>query len=815
MVNDRDEILYQAEYPSLLDYPAPGKILAGPLQLAEQRDQILKQALALEKQGGGVLAIPFSKWFETTVLLLLGLLRAQLRKKKKNVYLYRTLLEPYFSWDKLSDFRGYLLVHHLPRLPALLELLQNNPNPGRVVIAAGFREEWERLTITLPCRFYSIPPEAAAPGQENESEMEDDLKQVLSEQWNQYKQLPADDQKIYRLVSLFNAWGIPLPFRLLTRALSGDEDEISLAIENAQEKNLLFWVELEDPPALLVTTQSPPLALAMLERLTAEGLAKDEFSTLCTALLKRIDPAEKEERYVLLKFFRSILTASYLWPHIQKLLDTNLSCRRWLNGLFESFRGQIDEVWKSGDTVEQLLWAIILEELRLFEQSQRVLEWGLQHAPFNKFLLQRRARLQGVRAQSNSYYLRAAEEAFSETARLSPANPYVWQAWGVMEAELGRIRKARDLFERALEAAAASGQPAEQVYTLAAFANLEIEAGRPKSAALLLDRAAPLAPRNPYIPHLRGKMAFYQGAYSQAAAWFAETARIDPMNVPARHSLGYMAFKRGHWVKALLAFQDVLAIYPENVPNLQALAELWMEKGNFAREERNYPEAARCYEHAQKYLQFLSDIEPENLYGLTAQGVHLCGMAKIYLEQNQLENAAKAMQEAETALQAVLKRKPDNKFALHALGELKMLAGDMASAEAQFSRILNEERNNVPALLSLAQLHYTKASEEAAQQYLEQAERILKTAESSFQDPEKGEYPLSRHELIRAYNTRAEIELKAGRANNALAFAEAAALHDQENAYTLRCLARVYEEMGENEKARAHWEKAQRSAESL
>lgn len=62
------------------------------------------------------------------------------------------------------------------------------------------------------------------------------------------------------LVALFDVWGVPLPFRLLARALTSEEEAVGEAVEEATALGLLVWVEMERPPTLLVATPDPGVA---------------------------------------------------------------------------------------------------------------------------------------------------------------------------------------------------------------------------------------------------------------------------------------------------------------------------------------------------------------------------------------------------------------------------------------------------------------------------------------------------------------------------------------------------------------------------
>lgn len=749
--------------------------------LERHRDEILRKAAGLEEQGGGLLLITHTEGQEPSVLLLLTLFIGRLKRQGKPVRLYRSRLEPELP-ATLPD-RGYLLVHQFPQCPGLLELLETDLTPGRVVIATGLREEWESLQLHLPHLFYRLP--------EGAEEGEQALNAVVQIELDGYRQM-GPDAKAYFLVALFDAWGIPLPFSLLARALNRDEDEVGVLVEKAHTQHLLSWIELEKPPALLVSTKSPLVARMMVGTIRSEGKTEAEVLNEYATVIRAVDPEDKGERYTVLKLFQALLRGSHQWETVRNTWGIQESRRRWLLELIHRTDEAINQIWQRGDATEHLLWGKLLEELRLFEESDRVFRDGLHHAPDNPFLLHAQAKMLGEWARFESLRYPAADQAFREAARRMPENPYVWQAWGVMEKERGNARQASGHFEQALQAAHATRRSSDTIYTLVAWADLEIERGNYAKAEALLNQAGELSPSSLYVPHLRGKMAFYQGNYPGAEEHLNGVLAIDPVNVPALNTLGDMALKRGHWKRAEQLLHQALRINPENIPTLHALGELWVERGDLAASVGEDSEALTCYGKAEERLLQILELELKNRHALVALG-------RLYTKWARLE--PERARKAEARLDEALRLHPTNKFALHVLGELKREQGAMEEAEQHFMRVLQQDRENLPALLSLADLYLTQGRRDEAQELLNRVGRDTGAIE-------RGEFPLPTHELIRAYNMWAWVELKAEKREQALTHVEQAIEHDRENAYTHRTYAQILEAMGRDEDARMHREKA-------
>jgi tetratricopeptide (TPR) repeat protein len=752
--------------------------------LKQHRNEILQEAATLEQHGGGLLLVPYSESQEASVLLLLTLLIGRLVREKKPVQLYRAPLEPFPPGD--LPMSGYLLVHNLPLMDGLLDQFTYGPvalSSRPVVVATGTREELQQLRIALPHAFHR----ALEPLEEATAEFE----QAKTSERQAYRQL-GRDARAYFLVALFDAWGIPLPFSLLARALNADEDEVGLLVEKAHTMGLLYWIELEKPPALLVSTKAPSLARTMVDLIVREGPAGTEVLEEYATVIKAVDPGEKEERYTALKLFQALLRGSHRWGAVQESWRIQGPRRKWLLELIRRTEETLEGIWQQGDTTEHLLWGKLFEELRDFERSDRLFSQGLNQDPRNPFLLHARAKLLGDWARLDRIRLQAAEDAFREAAQRMPENPYIWQAWGVMEAELDRAGEARRHFDQALRAARAARRERDTLYTLIAWADLEIEAGEYPTANRLLGEVERLAPQSPYGLHLRGKKAFYEGKYREAEAALRGVLAIDPVNVPGLNTLGVMALKRGHWAKAERFFLQALAIHPENIPTLHALGELWAERGDLAAAEEGRDEALACYRKAEERFRQIIEWESRNLYALVALG-------RLSTKWTSLEPERAG--EAERQLQEALRLHPANKFALHALGELRRQQGKLKEAEGYFTEALRSHRDNLPALLSLAELYLMQDRQPEAQQILSSVGPIIAAVE-------RGERSLPCHDLIKADNTWARVELQAQRRDQALAHIEKALEYDRENAYTHRTYAKILEALGRLEEARTHREQA-------
>lgn len=772
--------------PLALERPLWGAIRLGLNALQRHCEEIITQAVGSDPGGRKLLLIGYEDADEVIALLMLSLLFSHLRRANESVEFYYSQLDREVEESVL--FSRYLLVHSLPSCIGLLELLEVSRSCDQIIIATGLRKEWEQLQITLPYQFYSLC--------DGVEEVEQDLKPILQVEQQAYQKL-GDSARAYLLVALFDAWGVPLPFELLARALRRDEDEVGILIEKAQHQHLLYWIELEKPPALLVSTKAPRVAQAMIQAIREETPAEVEILSEYATVIGAVDPGEKEERYTVLNLLQAMLRGSYRWPDIQDKwqIPKTETRRSWLLRLIQTCQDKLETIWQQADAVELLLWGKLFEELREFERSFRVFQEGLRRFPDNLYLRHAQAKMLGLWARSEEARYPEAVRAFDELTRHFPDNPYTWQSWGVMEAECGKnIREARTYFDQALQTAT---RTSEKIYTHIAYANLELEQGFYQEASRHLQQAEELAPQYPHVLHLKGRLAFYQGEYDQAKRHLNELLASNPANLYTLHTLGVMAAKRGHWREAEEYFTHALRVHPEHLQTLHAFAELKADQGEFEAEQGHHDQAREFFQQAQAMFSQIREWEPQNPHTLVALAVLLRKWAVFEKKQGREEEAQQRFQQAECLLNQVLDQNSRNKYARHALGEVRRSQGDAQGAAEIFRRLLQDvDRENLPTLLSLAELFLWQQQPDQARWYLNLVAGLVQRRQSR-------EPRLPHHDLIRIYNQWAQLELQLDNKEKAEELLKKSLELDPENAYTLRAYAGLLEALGQPDEAQA------------
>lgn len=743
--------------------PLPSRSGFGPETLARHRERVCEEVLRLRAAGGGLLAVAYPAALATGALLLLSAVYARLRYHSdvRSVALLRPRLQqgPQSRLDAEA-----LLVHDLPQDPSLLDALTgSSTRTGRVVVATGPWDAWERLRPDLPMSFTVFDgPDAA----------DLDLDESIAEERDALAGLPGPARDAYRGAALCDAWGVPVPLSLLSRSLHPGtdtdtaEEAVGTAVAQAEQLGLLHWIELDAPAGLLVATRGPMLARAALSGTFTDTDPATELARLIAAA----DPQDREQRVAVLRLFQAILLAAADWPELARLWDLDQPHRTWLRGLYDRCHDALDTVFAHASADEALRWGRVLEGLADFARGDAVLSRALASDPANETLLQSRARHLGRWALQDRSLIPAATRAFDEACRAAPRNPSIWQARGVWGIEMGDLSAAANHLRTALDRARANS---ERVYALIALADLCLAQGRPKDTDHYLDQAAAILPGNPYVPHLKGEAARFRGDFAAAERAYRQTRALDPHNVPAAQSQGDLALKRGHWARAAGHLAEALRWQPDNVPALHALAELRADEAIAAQAIGDPAVAGPLFQAAEQGYAAALAVEPGNLRALLALGVLLARQGRFA--------------EAEQTIAAVRTRDPRNLHALHALARIRQVQGRTREAERAFNDILLAERLNLPALIALAGL----AAEQGRA-----APDLLARIDQALAAP-----TLAASDRIKARNALALVQQGRGDLSAALATLRATLELDPANSYTLLALARALEAAGDTEAA--------------
>lgn len=651
--------------------------------LAEIRTAI-QDAAAPVQATGGVLLLPAAPEAELSALHLLSLLAGSLRWQGQVVAFSQFLAEPYLQLP--DPVVSCWLIHQAHLFPNLRLCLETWLQPGRLAVVTGPAEYWEANPLPVPVVTATAFVDYLQPVEQllaDFARQEDLLLQEIQQN------LTADPHTLRRQahhwVCLTEAWGVPLPLALLAALLQVDEDRLGEAVEEAYQQGILFWVEREKPPALLVASRGSGYARRYLqEQVSCHGLTLEQYQALFTAC----HPEEREERYTLLKLLQSWLAQSRnrwsLGFHCAQMRE--LVARHW---------PRLRELVRAGSAAEALLWGQCLGRLGLFAKAQEIFTAALRREPRNPFLLQAQAHLLAKWSQGDPRQAEAAAAAFAAACQAVPHNVYLWQARGVFEAERRNRHGAETCFAKALNL-----DPGN-LPTLTARADMYLESGDWDKAEQDLQRAQKLAPNNIYTLHLLGRWHFYRGEWTAAQESWQQLLHLDRRSLYAFQSLGHLARRRGRTQEAAAYLAQALDLDPENTAVLLELTLLHLAD----------PAAG---DQAAAYLERALAVEPANPKLLVSR-------AHLLLEQG---DAARAREE----LEHFLARHPENIPAWHILGRTFLALGQPEEMAKAFQKIVQLSRGRN------LQVYLTWAESARHLGRREEAGRLLTTALAVYRD---------------------------------------------------------------------------------
>jgi tetratricopeptide (TPR) repeat protein len=659
--------------------------------------EIGSQALRMETDTlASFIAIKYDKPLERAAFLLQLRVAAALREAGKRVRLFTSSVESLLYPQELEELGKpvYLIFLKAPGFCNFLECLQELSNGGIIVIAGWPKDEWGEMTLPVNHFLYSLSLES----QQYEGFFAGLREEIKAQQTLMKKEIEAS----YFYTCLLDACGIPIPLPFLARLIQKSEDETLSLIHQA--RGLLFQVETYGSSIPLFCTEGEPVA-----RLALEKLFENKVDEGYSAVIEGIDSPSENERYLLLKLFRSFILRGK---------------RRFAQSLIREHKPAITQVWQQGDIQELLLWGKSFHELFLYEESETVFRRGLDLESKNPYLLQARARMLYDWGKYDD-----AEKLFNQASKDYPQDIYIWQSWGDKERKRGRHRQAEAMLKEALAI------DPKNVYALVSYGRLKAEVRKVDEAQQSFDKALAIDPDNVYALNCLGEMAKRMGKYEQAEHLFGKALNIDPGNIPTLHALGQMQKERGHFAQARGLFNEILEKLDEdNIHSRHALGEIESELGRFSGDKKHYKQA-------NEYFQIVLSIDPENV--------------PAYISWAVMEGYKQDYDRAKELLAKAIEKAPGNLYVHTALAEIELKQEKYKEAEENLAAVLQVAGTNVPALNTLAKLQAAKGNCEQARKLFQQAlqcepENIITYNTWAEMEGERGNYDEATQLLDRA-----------------------------------------------------------------
>lgn len=612
---------------------------------------------------GGVLLVPFTLPAERSLVLFLNIIMGGLDVQGLKTTFTQFLSDPLLCPPRNADT---WVIHRAGAFPALSAVLEAWVTSGRVAVLTDSAVSFGFLSASFPTLTF--------PGFDNPDPLFEDGEGRI--EWDNCRQLEKQAllKTVHERVALFDAWGAPIPFRLLARSVSAHEDDLSPLIEDLYARGILYWVSREKPPALLVATRGAGYAQTLLSAMAADGagLSLDSYAEV----FRIVQPDDTEQRYALL----NLLTGMLADARLRRKLGAGLFSIGKISDFLKQQWPCIKALISAGSPAEHLLWGLCFLRTGLMAQADAIFVMGLSRDKKNSFLLQARARLLGLWSRIDEKKIDDAFMAFERAVREDKNNKHIWHSFAVFEAGRANGSGAEFCFGKALTLAP------NNVYTLAARADMYLDRGDADKALTDLSAALALDPENPRVLHMKGRAAMFNAKWADAVECWRQILQRDRNNPYALHSLGHMARVRGHWEECRLHLTKVLSdIDPENEAALLEMGLMALDRAAYEADQN----IKRTHlDEALTALYDALEVAPWN--------------PKVIVSLANAQRLSGHNHGATARLQDLLQRLPGNSYAQHALALCEYDAGDIDGMLTRLQGILDAHKGrHYPALFAI------------------------------------------------------------------------------------------------------------------
>ncbi|MEN8136784.1 MAG: sulfotransferase [Thermodesulfobacteriota bacterium] len=315
------------------------------------------------------------------------------------------------------------------------------------------------------------------------------------------------------------------------------------------------------------------------------------------------------------------------------------------------------------------------------------------------------------------------------------------------------LLKARRTSER--QARAVDGERLQQIDGLC-------ETGKFADAENLLDRLLVESPASALVLSKLGSVNYKQGRMTEAEAYFRKALKFDKQNISALIGLGRLEGDLGRVDSAAAFYNKTLKISPDNYLALNGMGGLFLKTGNL--------------EMARNVFEKVIRLEPHSSEGLY-------GLGRVNASQAQFA-------EAEINYRLAILNRPEYAEAYHSWGIIQAKQGRYAEAEDSYRKSLDIRPDNINAMFDLAEL-YEKSNR--LQESKEIVNRSLDVAPGN----------------LGASRIMATLLRREGKPGEALKWLDSVSLPENNPAKSSEVhyeLARIYDRLGENEKAYRHFD---------
>lgn len=311
-------------------------------------------------------------------------------------------------------------------------------------------------------------------------------------------------------------------------------------------------------------------------------------------------------------------------------------------------------------------------------------------------------------------------------------NPYIWQAWAILEQKLGHISQARKLFD------ASTAADVKHAAAWHGWAVLELQQGNSRKAKELLSKGIKFCRANEYLYQTSALMECKAGKLEEARALFSQAVHCNPRSCASWLAWALLESDKNNISTARYLFQRGIRASPKNRYAWQAWALFESSQGKKPWARMLFEQGVELNPYDAVLLQAFALFEYDSSNTTKARELfELAGAADpkhqpVWNAWGWMEwkegNLDLARQYYRKAL-SINSRSVEAARSFHAWAMLEESAKNFAAARELFRYTLRVDPQNAPAWMSWAKLEEDMGNgaraEELRTQYLQQRIEVV------------------------------------------------------------------------------------------
>ena len=285
--------------------------------------------------------------------------------------------------------------------------------------------------------------------------------------------------------------------------------------------------------------------------------------------------------------------------------------------------------------------------------------------------------------------------------------------------------------------------------------------------------------QNAVALNFAGELLMQEQKFKEAQSLFQKAVQFKPAFIEAHRNLAHLFIENGKFEQGISILQKILQQQPKDIPTLIYFANLYLEVENFT--------------EAANYLFKVLQLDAHNDLAKQMWQLIPASVRNGYQVQFEVNDALQALnmgeaQKAKKTLEPIVKKQPNNIEALYGYALALQMLNDLDGAKQQLLKVLQIEPNFTLALNDLGRIEFIEGHYLEAKNYFETSLKI---------DEQQTNVKNQLSEVLFALNDY----------QNGVELLINTLKENPDDLETLKHLAHLYQEIGQQEQARALWQK--------